>query len=113
MEDELRAWLLDIQQAIAEIREFLPLTVEYTQFRNDRKTKRAIERNIEIIGEAMGRLLNHSPDLPIIDARRIVDARNMIIHGYDTVSDAIIWSIVRNELSGLEAEVIELLKSDS
>lgn len=109
MENEVRTWLTDIQQAIAEIREFLPLNVEYAQFREDLKTKRAIERDIEIIGEAMGRLLNHSPDFPISDARRIVDARNRIIHGYDTVSDAIIWSIVRNDLSSLETEVTDLL----
>ncbi|MEO8734422.1 MAG: HepT-like ribonuclease domain-containing protein, partial [Flavobacteriales bacterium] len=64
------------------------------------------------IGEAMGRLLNFDPDLSISDARRIVDARNRIIHGYDTVSDAIIWSIARNDLPGLKAEVIELLGSD-
>lgn len=48
MEIEVRAWLMDIQQAIAEIREFLPSSVEYVQFREDIKTKRAIERDIEI-----------------------------------------------------------------
>ena len=95
MEGEARTWLADIRQAIAEIREFLPDTIDYAHFREDLKTKRAIERNIEIIGEAMGRLLNLDPDFPINDARRIVDARNRIIHGYDTVSDAIIWSIVK------------------
>lgn len=113
MESEAKTWLADIRQAIAEIREFLPESIDYAQFREDLKTKRAIERNIEIIGEAMGRLLNYDPDFPINDARRIVDARNRIIHGYDTVSDAIIWSIVKNDLSGLESEVTELLKKDA
>ncbi len=71
------------------------------EFRADIKTKRAIERNIEILGEAMGHILGHGPGFPITDARRGVDSRNGIIQGYDTVSDAIIWSIARNDLSGL------------
>ena len=78
---EVQTWLADIRQAIDEIQEFLPASIDYAQFREDRKTKRAIERNIEIIGEAMGRLLKFDPDIPISDARRIVDARNRIIHG--------------------------------
>ena len=45
--------------------------------------KRAVERNIEIIGEAMNHILKLEPDIPISDSRRIVDTRNRIIHGYE------------------------------
>lgn len=50
-------WLADIEQAISEINQFLPDQEDFDAFQNDLKTKRAIERNIEIIGEAMNRIL--------------------------------------------------------
>jgi uncharacterized protein with HEPN domain len=52
MQDEIKTWLLDIQQAIIEINDFLPDKKDFFQFKRDLKTKRAIERNVEIIGEA-------------------------------------------------------------
>ncbi len=58
----------------------------------------AVERNIEIIGEATNRLLKLYPDIEITNARRIVDARNKIIHGYDEIENVQIWSIIINHL---------------
>jgi uncharacterized protein with HEPN domain len=91
----IRACLLDIEQSIIEIYEFLPSKRDFFQFQNDLKTRKAIERNIEIIGEAMDRILKTDPNFPITDSRKIVDTRNRIIHGYDSVSEEIIWLIVR------------------
>jgi uncharacterized protein with HEPN domain len=73
------------------------------------KTRKAIERNIEIIGEAINRILNVNPEIKITNARKIVDTRNRIIHGYDTVSEDIIWAIVSNDLKKLREEIINLL----
>ncbi|MFN4121818.1 MAG: DUF86 domain-containing protein [Flavobacteriales bacterium] len=73
------------------------------------KTKRAIERNIEIIGEAVNRIIKVNPQFPLTNARKIIDTRNRIIHGYDIVSDDIIWAIVIKELGNLQADVDELL----
>lgn len=56
MEDEIRTWLSDIKQAINEINDFLPDKKNFFQFQKDLKTKRAIERNVEIIGEAANRI---------------------------------------------------------
>ena len=50
-----------------------------------------MERIIEIIGEAVSRILKLLPESPINNARKIVDTRNRIIHGYATVSADIIW----------------------
>jgi uncharacterized protein with HEPN domain len=58
--------------------------------------KRAIERNLEIIGEAMGRILKEDPSITISNAKRIVGFRNQLIHGYDMVSDENVWGIVIN-----------------
>jgi uncharacterized protein with HEPN domain len=69
----------------------LPGTRNFLEFHKDIKTKRTIERNIEIIGEAVSRILKENEGIQITSARKIVDARNRIIHGYDTVSDQVLW----------------------
>jgi uncharacterized protein with HEPN domain len=107
---DIKACLSDIEQAIQEINEFLPVERNYIAFQNDLKTRKAIERNIEIIGEAMDRILKTDPDFKITDSRKIVDTRNRIIHGYDSVSTDVIWLIVNRYLPILEKEVKELLK---
>ncbi|MFD0766568.1 DUF86 domain-containing protein [Mucilaginibacter lutimaris] len=57
MADEIKTWLLDIKKAIDEIDSFLPDKKNFFDFKKDLKTKRAIERNVEIIGEAANRIL--------------------------------------------------------
>ncbi|QLE01291.1 DUF86 domain-containing protein [Galbibacter sp. BG1] len=109
MEIEVRTRLEDIKQAINEIYSFLPKEKEYAVFQEDLKGKRAIERNIEIIGEAINKILKIHPEFPITNARKIVDTRNRISQGYDTVSDAIIWTIVVRDLEKLKSEIEKLL----
>ena len=105
MEVEIKAWMYDILCAINEIEAFVLDTPTFASFEADLKTRRAIERNLEIIGEAMYRILKKRPDLVFTDARKIVETRNRIIHGYDTVSDAIIWSIMHAHLPKLKQEL--------
>ncbi|UBM59620.1 DUF86 domain-containing protein [Marinilongibacter aquaticus] len=109
MDIKIMTWLTDIDQCIDEITDFLPERKDFFEYKSDLKTKKAVERNIEIIGEAVKRILNKDPGFPIKNARRIVDTRNRIIHGYDSISDEIIWGIVINELPNLKLEVSELL----
>ncbi len=109
MEIEIKTWLADIKQAIQEIKQFRSDKNNFYEFQKDLKTKRAIERNIEIIGEAVSRILKAKPDFQITNARKIVDTRNRIIHGYDNVSEEIIWSIVVRDLENLEKEINDLL----
>jgi len=110
MEDEIKTWLLDIRHAIIEINDFLPDQKNFFEFKKDLKTKRAIERNVEIIGEAANRILKRKPDINITDIKRIIETRNRIIHGYDSVSNEIIWSIVVKYLPKLEEEINALLQ---
>lgn len=110
MEDEIKTWLADIKQAILEINSFLPAKKDFHHFQKDVKTKRAVERDVEIIGEAANRILKLHPGIAITDVRKIIDTRNRIIHGYDSVSDDIIWSIVLKHLPKLLEEVDALLK---
>ena len=70
----------------------------------------AVERNIEIIGEAVNKLLKIEPEIEITNARRIVDARNKIIHGYDEIENAQIWAIIINHLPLLKIEANQYLE---
>lgn len=70
--------------------------------------QRAIQMNISIIGEATNKLLKIAPDIPITKARKIVDTRNYMIHGYDSVSHDMVWSIVINHLPLLKSEVLKI-----
>jgi uncharacterized protein with HEPN domain len=110
-EFDINIYLQDIKQSISEIWSFLPEKRIFLEFQKDLKTKKAVERNIEIIGEAMNRILKVSPDFPIDASRKIVDTRNRIIHGYDSVSEDILWLIICNYLPKLEQQVDDLLKN--
>jgi uncharacterized protein with HEPN domain len=88
---------------------FTDLPKEFTTYKNDLRTRRAVERNVEIIGEALNRIISKDPTVSVSNARKIIDTRNRIIHGYDSVSDEIIWSIVINHIPTLQAEISALL----
>ncbi|MBE9510347.1 MAG: DUF86 domain-containing protein [Bacteroidetes bacterium] len=110
MDNEIKTWLFDINSAITEIDGFFEEGNKiFENYRHDLKTKRAIERNLEIIGEAVKRIINKNKDIELTNARKIVDARNRIIHGYDTISDDVIWGIIINHLPKLKTEVEELM----
>jgi uncharacterized protein with HEPN domain len=109
MELKIKTWLKDIEQSIKEIDEFIKECKDFIDFQKDIKTRKAVERNIEIIGEAIHRILKEKPDIKISDTRKIIDTRNRIIHGYDSISADILWLIVTEELVILKKEVNSLL----
>lgn len=110
MDNSIKTWLYDILNSINEIESYFVETPKMFEiYQNDLKTKRAIERNIEIIGEAMIRILKENNSIEISNSRKIVDVRNRIIHGYDSVSDDVIWGIVIKNLPVLKTEVSHLL----
>jgi len=110
MENKIKVWLADIKQAITEINQFLPEKRDFLHFQKDIKTRKAVERNIEIIGEAVNRILAQYPEIEITNAKKIVATRNRVIHNYDSISQDIIWTIVTRDLPLLEKEIDELLK---
>lgn len=92
MDNDVKVWLYDILNAIMEIESFFyEKPMSFQDYEHDLRTKRAVERNIEIIGEAMNRVLYRETNIEIANSRKFVDVRNRIIHGYDSVSDEIIW----------------------
>jgi uncharacterized protein with HEPN domain len=110
MDNDINAWLYDILNAIVEIESFFNNEPkEFEKYQNDLRTKRAVERNIEIIGEALTRILKRNETITITNSRKIIDTRNRIIHGYDSVSDDVIWGIVIRHLPILQKEIQTLL----
>ena len=106
MDNDIKTWLYDVLNAIIEIESFFnDTTKEFAKYQNDLRTKRAVERNVEIIGEALNQILKRDETIVISNSRKIVDTRNRIIHGYDTVSDDVIWGIVIRHLPILRTEI--------
>lgn len=110
MDDSIKTWLYDILSSINEIESYFIETPKMFEiYQNDLKTKRAVERNIEIIGEAMSRIRKENSEIEISNSKKMVDVRNRIIHGYDSVSDDVIWGILIKNLPVLQKEVEILL----
>jgi uncharacterized protein with HEPN domain len=111
MDSEIFTWLFDIQSAIEEIEQFLPeVNRVFEIYKTDLKTKRAIERNLEIIGEAVKRITDKDSSLEITHSRKIISLRNRIIHGYDVISDELVWGVIINDLPQLKEEILSFLK---
>ena len=110
MDSDIKTWLYDILQSINEIDSYYEDKPKlFEEYVIDIKTKRAIERDLEIIGEAVNRILKKDNNFQLDNAQKIVGTRNRIIHGYDKISDELIWSIVINHLPKLREEVSKLL----
>jgi uncharacterized protein with HEPN domain len=113
MDERVEKWLFDIRMAIDEINGYFDDgNRNLSSFKQDTMRKRAVERNLGIIGEAVNRILAKVPDIPISDARRIVNLRNHVIHSYDSISDENIWAIIINHLPKLEQDINKLIPDE-
>ncbi len=70
----------------------------FQEFRDNITKRQAIERELEIIGEATNNLLKLNGDLPLTSARKIVNMRNRVIHAYDSVDETIIWNVIVKDI---------------
>lgn len=107
---EVRDYLNDILQSIADIRLFAA-GMSFEQFCSDRKTVNAVVRSLEIIGEATKKIpadiRTRYPDLPWIE---IAAMRDKLIHEYFGVDLEIVWETVRNDLAPLESAIQKVLE---
>ena len=111
MDSEIKTWLYDILQSVTEVEGYFEdKPRKFENYIKDIRTKRAVERNIEIIGEAVNRILKKDNKIDIEYAQKIIGARNRIAHGYDKISDDLIWSIVINHLPKLKSEIQIMLE---
>jgi uncharacterized protein with HEPN domain len=110
MPHRIEKYLYDIKESIDSIEEYLGDKRDFFEYQKNKLLRRGIERELEIIGEAINRILKINPDIEISEARRIVDLRNWVIHGYDKVDDVIIWGIISRDIPKLKEQVESLLE---
>ena len=106
---EVKKLLFDIIECINSIDYHLGGKRVLNDYLNNKTKRRAVEREIEIIGEAMSKILKIDPTILISYARTIVDLRNKVIHSYDSVDDILIWKIILKNLPVLLEEAKILL----
>lgn len=84
----------------------------FDDFASDAMLRAAVEREFEIIGEAIARLARIDEPLAarISDRRRIVAFRNILIHGYADVDHRVVWSVVETDLPILRREIDALIR---
>ncbi len=111
MQREILKYLHDIKVSIDSIYDYLGSKRDFNDYKANKLLRRGVERELEIIGEATNRILKINPDIEISDARRIVDLRNWVIHGYDKIDDVIVWGIVSKDVPKLKIQVEALLTS--
>jgi uncharacterized protein with HEPN domain len=112
MKREIKKYFFDILVSINSINDYLGSKKNFLEYQSNKLLRRGVEREIEIIGEAMSRILKIDPTIKIKNSRQIVDTRNWVIHGYDKVDDVVIWGIISKKLPELKKEVNHYLKTD-
>jgi uncharacterized protein with HEPN domain len=111
MQHEIKKYLFDIQTSIDSIFGFLGSQRDFNVYLSNKLLRRGVERELEIIGEAAKNLLKINNAINIENARKIIDLRNFISHGYDKVDDTIIWGIINKHLPLLKKQVENLLEN--
>lgn len=110
---EVRKFLKDVQSALTLLQQF---TAEknFDEYQRDRLLQSAVERQLEIIGEAIGQAIRLDPALEskISHAKRIIGLRNRLIHAYADISGELIWGVLELHLPRLNLEIDDLLESD-
>jgi uncharacterized protein with HEPN domain len=112
MKDEVRKLLFDVVDSGDSIIDWTEGKT-FADYETDRQFRRAVEREFEIIGEALARMRRDDPATAnqIPELTRIISFRNRIIHGYDSVDDATVWGIVEAHLPALIAAARRLLEA--
>ena len=107
---EVRKYLFDIAQACDLLVQFIKGKTldDYTA---DPLLRSAVERQFEVIGEALNRAIRMDPSLStrVSDSQRIIAFRNRLVHGYATVADELVWGVLEANLPKLCREVHALL----
>ena len=109
MDEMVKKYLFDIQQSLVSIETFIGDKKDFSAYMQNKMLRRAVEREFEIMGEAMNKLDKVDPAIPISSKKQINGLRNRVIHGYDKIDDEIVWGIIVRHLPKLKLEVNKLL----
>lgn len=106
MDEYIEKSLYDVLTAINNVESYFEGRPKYfAEFQTDNLRQRAVERNVEIMGEAINRILKIDPAFSLPNARAIVNTRNRVIHGYDSVTPEFLWSLIINHIPALKRDV--------
>lgn len=109
MQPKILKYILDIKSVIQEIEVVKKqINNDFLTFKSQIILQRAIERDLEIIGEAIKKILELDPTVKITSARNIIGLRNIISHAYDSVEPEMIWGIIQKNIPELEKEINRL-----
>jgi len=111
MQLEAKKYLYDIAEAAEQIAAFTAGKT-FADYEGDAMLRSAVERQFEIVGEALGQLarLHEAIAARMTDYRRVIALRNILVHGYAQVDDRLVWDIVETRLPALRREVAALLE---
>ena len=109
MDNEIKKYLFDIQESRDSIQKYLGDKRDFKVYMEDKMLRRAVEREFEIIGEAMSRIEKLGSTIEISSKRQIISMRNRVIHGYDKIDNEIIWGTIVRHLPTLKLEIDNLL----
>ena len=110
MDNEIKKYLFDIKESVDSIENYLGEKRDFNVYKSDKMLRRAVEREFEIIGEAMNRIDKIDSEIIISSKKQIISLRNRVIHGYDKIDDEIIWGTIVRHLPILKKEINNLMK---
>ena len=110
MDEQVKKYLYDIHEAAASVFSYLGDKRDFTCYVSNKMLRRAVEREFEIIGEAMNRIDKVMPDLALSHKKQIISLRNRVIHGYDKIDDGIIRGVIVKYLPVLQQEIESLMR---
>ncbi len=106
----IRKSLSDILTCIESIDYHLQGRRDFSFYVKNLTVKRAVERELTIIGEAVNRVLKDDPDFDLKESKKIISFRNRVIHSYDAVDDNLVWKVIVRDIPSLKIEIIKTLK---
>ena len=109
MGDSINKFLFDIKESIESIEKYIGEEKNFNLYKENKMLRRSVERELEIIGEAISNIDKIDRSFEISAKKQILGLRNRDIHNYDAVDDVIIWGIVLRHLPILKAEITSLL----
>jgi len=110
MQLESKKYLYDVNQAAEKVSHFLKGKT-FADYEADDLIKSAVERQFEIMGEALNQLSKIDAETihKVSDYQQIISFRNILIHGYADVDDRLVWNIIETRLPKLSIEISSLL----
>ena len=110
MDDYIAVYIYDVKRAIEEVESYsVGYPMRYDVFEKDYLRRSAVERKVEIMGEAINRIKKTDSSVVIPNARAIIDTRNRIIHAYDNVQPEFLWSLVLRHIPELKKDIERII----